>query len=255
MVYITGDKHRNYQSVEDFCQVHHTTKDDIMIVLGDNGINWFGGERDKPVKERLQSLPITFFLIRGNHDMRPDRDNYRIKWVKVGANLEGWFRVEPEYPDLLFAVDGGIYKINGIYCAAIGGAYSVDKQYRLQLQELGYDNYKWFADEQLNKKERDNIEQYLSLYEDSQPIEVFLTHTCPLRYKPWDMLPSHIPDKNVDETMEKWFDEIYDMFPSHKAWYCGHWHIERKIDRMRFMFHDIEEFLPEFSDINKRAAR
>ena len=47
-----------------------------MIVLGDNGVNYWGGKRDKALKKKLEALPITFMMIRGNHDQRPSKKIY-----------------------------------------------------------------------------------------------------------------------------------------------------------------------------------
>ena len=51
----------------------HTAKnkEDVMIILGDAGINYSGGIRDMRKKEFLESLPITVFAIHGNHEQRP----------------------------------------------------------------------------------------------------------------------------------------------------------------------------------------
>ena len=35
MVYITGDKHGDYDQVFKFCYKNNTSKNDIMIILGD----------------------------------------------------------------------------------------------------------------------------------------------------------------------------------------------------------------------------
>ena len=49
---------------------------------------------------------------------------------------------EEKYPNLLFAKDGEIYDFDGKKAVVIGGAYSVDKYYRLR-------NYMpWFESEQ-----------------------------------------------------------------------------------------------------------
>ena len=47
-VYITGDKHGDFNSyhldyakVKAFCEDNHTTKQDVMIVLGDHGVHFF----------------------------------------------------------------------------------------------------------------------------------------------------------------------------------------------------------------------
>lgn len=37
MIYITGDTHGRFERIENFCQMNSTSKDDIMIILGDAG--------------------------------------------------------------------------------------------------------------------------------------------------------------------------------------------------------------------------
>lgn len=69
MIYITGDKHADFRDVLYFCYTDNTTLDDILIVLGDAGINYFANEKDVPLKESLKRLcPITLFCIHGNHE-------------------------------------------------------------------------------------------------------------------------------------------------------------------------------------------
>ena len=72
MIYITGDTHGNFQNVEMFCKKMRTNKDDILIILGDAGINYYGPELDRRKKKYLKSLPITIMAIHGNHEMRPE---------------------------------------------------------------------------------------------------------------------------------------------------------------------------------------
>ena len=45
-VYITGDTHGDFRRIGDFCFSMGTKRDDVMIVLGDAGLNYFGDERD-----------------------------------------------------------------------------------------------------------------------------------------------------------------------------------------------------------------
>ena len=33
---------------------------------------------------------------------------------------------------------------------------------------------------------------------------------------------------------------IYTKQGMYKAWYCGHWHINKRIDKMHFLFHGFE---------------
>ena len=40
-VYVTGDTHGDFRQIGDFCSVMGTKRDDVMIVLGDAGLNYF----------------------------------------------------------------------------------------------------------------------------------------------------------------------------------------------------------------------
>lgn len=243
MIYITGDKHGDYQNVERFCYENNTTKDDLLIVLGDNGVNYYGEKKDGRIKKRLQELPITFAMIRGNHDQRPSPKAYQESYISK-LDYHGVFLVEPEYPDLLFCRDGSFYRFGEKNAFVIGGAYSVDKWYRLEMNELGHKQYRWFYDEQLSPHERKQAVDLLNFAvgENHTHVDYFLTHTCPLKYKPFDKLLPGVDQSNVDKTMERWLDEIEESF-DYEKWFCGHWHIDRLVDNVRFMYNDILELM------------
>ena len=58
MVFITGDCHGKFNFLEDFCRENETTRDDILIVLGDAGINYYLNKTDRKLKQYISSLPI-----------------------------------------------------------------------------------------------------------------------------------------------------------------------------------------------------
>ena len=58
--YITGDTHKKFDRVEGFCLEHHTTTDDVMVILGDSGINYWLSPKDEKLKERVARIPVTF---------------------------------------------------------------------------------------------------------------------------------------------------------------------------------------------------
>lgn len=66
MIYITGDTHREFTRLVFLEYEYNTTKDDILVILGDAGINYFG-KQDKELKKVLNELPITLFCVHGNH--------------------------------------------------------------------------------------------------------------------------------------------------------------------------------------------
>ena len=63
--------------------------------------------------------------------------------------------VEDAYPNLLFAVDGEVFDMGGLQTIAIGGAYSVDKYYRLM------NGWNWWPDEQPTPEMKKGIEKCL----------------------------------------------------------------------------------------------
>jgi len=227
MVYITGDTHGQFQRIELFCQVMQTTKADTMIILGDTGFNYYGGKRDATVKSYANAFPIRLFCIHGNHENRPQN----IPSYKETEFCGGRVLYEPEYPDILFAIDGEVYELDGYRCIVIGGAYSVDKFYRL---EKGYG---WWLDEQPSPEIKARVKKKLATI--GNEVDIVLTHTCPRKYEPIETFLDFIDQSTVDKSTEDWLDRIEGQI-SYKKWYCGHYHTRKRIDRMQFMFEDYD---------------
>lgn len=223
MVYITGDIHGQTERITYFADRFDMTEKDIIVILGDVGANYYLGKRDKKTKEALSSVKPTVLCIHGNHEARPST----IAGYEMKVWNDGLVYYQPEYPNLLFAVDGALYNIDGKQCIALGGAYSVDKYYRLEK------GYAWFEDEQPS----DAIKNYVNnqLLSVSNKVDVVFSHTCPFKYEPREAFLSCIDQSTVDDSTEKWLDAIEDQL-DYKAWYCGHWHIDKKIDKVSFLF-------------------
>ena len=45
----------------------------------------------------------------------------------------------------------------------------------------------------------------------------------------------------VDKSTEEFLDEIENI-TEYKKWYCGHYHTDKTVDKLRFMMNDIDEF-------------
>ena len=226
MIYLTGDIHGNPTQVELFCSKMQLTEKDTIVMLGDVGLNYYGGKRDRLPKRILSSLPVTFLCIHGNHENRPQNiPDYKPTLWNGGRVL-----VDEEHPNILFAEDGEIYDLDGKKALAIGGAYSVDKFYRLQR------GFGWWADEQPSELTKRKVEGVVSECKD---IDIILSHTCPKKYIPTEMFLPMIDQSSVDNSTEEWLDTIEDTV-NYKAWYCGHWHTDKRIDKMHFLFTTFE---------------
>ena len=227
-VYITGDTHRDFSRIYNFCERAGTTKDDIMIILGDAGINYYLLGMDDNLKSELSMLPITLFCIHGNHEERPSNINSygEQQWH------EGTVYVEPRFPNMIFAKDGEIYDFHGQKFIAIGGAYSVDKYIRLMR------GYQWFESEQPSAEIKAYVEQQLDNI--AWQIDGVLSHTTPKSYEPaWAFL-SGIDQSRVDKSTEEWLDKIEKKL-KYKYWYAGHFHVDSQEGPIKIMFQTIEK--------------
>lgn len=224
MVYITGDIHGNPECIIYQAQRLGLTKDDILVLLGDVGANYYLNRRDDKLKAALDTyIEATILCIHGNHEERP--------WNVEGYVLETWngglVYKQPQYPKLLFACDGEVFKLAGFDCLVLGGAYSVDKHYRLAA------GYAWFPEEQPSAEIKEIVAEQLDSI--NYKVDVVFSHTCPFKYEPIEMFLSGIDQSKVDDSTERWLDVIEDKL-DYKAWFCGHWHTNKHHDKMHFLF-------------------
>lgn len=229
MIYITGDTHGDFNRIDYFCRINNTTKDDILIILGDTGLNYYGGKKDVKRKQQVSDFPITIFSIHGNHENRPENiDTYKTKEFHSGIVY-----YEEEYPNILFAKDGEIFDFNGLKTLVIGGAYSIDKHYRL------LNGWNWWEDEQPSEETKKIVEEKLENL--NWNIDVILTHTCPLSLEPREWFLKFVDQSTVDKTTETWLENIREKL-DYKYWFCGHFHGEKKTEEIEFFFETTKEF-------------
>ena len=226
--YVTGDTHGDFSRVAAFCREKGTTRADTVIVLGDAGLNYYLDFRDRRKKEHAAAIPATLFCIHGNHEARPQRVDSYVEGEYHGGKV----LYEEAFPSILFAVDGEAYDFDGVACVAIGGAYSVDKPYRLA------HGWNWWPDEQPDVATKIKVESRLAAMR--WKIDVVLSHTCPRRYEPVEVFMEGVDQSRVDKSTEDWLGEIEARLDYGK-WYCGHYHTEKTVDKLRFMFNDFVE--------------
>ena len=229
MVYLTGDTHRDFDRFYRFCEMMDTKKNDIMIILGDAGINYFLDDRDDDFKAEISNFPLTFFCIHGNHEERPYlcKGYEEIYWGGATAYMD------KRFPNQIFAKDGEIYTINGKETLVIGGAYSVDKPWRIATGN------KWFKSEQPDSEIKKRVEKNLNLT--GWKVDTVLTHAAPVCYEPVHMFIKGLDQSKVDKTTENWLQTIADRL-EFKRWFFGHYHGEWQTGKFRMLYYDIIKF-------------
>ena len=276
LFFVTGDTHGDLTRIKNFSTKMELTSNDVIIILGDVGINYFGDRCERKEKFRYNNYGPTLFCIHGNHESRAcNFPAYKEKEWNGGIVY-----YEDEFPNILFAKDGEIYDFDGKKCMPIGGAYSVDKWYRIlrtyqkhrdiikhhfskrdyeeailfvqgKIEDPNFnirnklDNlYKyfpngtctWFSDEQPS----DEIKKYVEKQVSQNNIDIIFSHTCPSKYIPTEMFLGFVNQNTVDNSTEEWLDKIEEQV-NYEKWFCGHWHTNKKIDKLVFLFEDFVE--------------
>lgn len=211
-IYIRGDVHGNFDWLNSFCDKESTNANDVMILAGDSGILFFGANntREKLIKGICGKAPLTFLVVRGNHDGRPENEGMILRYNDLVKGNCYW---EDEYPNILYAGDGECYFMKYRNFLTLGGAYSVDKFYRLQR------HWTWHPDEELTDEEMATI-LFNCL---GNEYEYIISHTAPLEMEPTWLFMRGIDQSTVSKRMEKFLQRVKNG-TNYSCWIWGHYH-------------------------------
>lgn len=229
---VTGDTHGDMSR---FTKL--TGSPDLgVIILGDAGCNYYKGKRDNRIKQQLEDTGCYYYLVRGNHEDRPE--NVEGMTTMFDEDVQNEVFVEPAFPHIRYLKDGEVYTFNNHRTLVIGGAYSVDKEYRLVM------GYAWFPQEQLTTAEMQAISDKVR----GQKFDFVFSHTCPLSWEPTDLFLRGIDQSKVDKSMETWLDTLKEEI-DYRVWLFGHYHADR-IERQ-----GVEMFFTEMEDLENTWNR
>lgn len=252
--FITGDCHGN---IDRFKRANFPfdNSEIAFIILGDACFNYFLDLRDNITKEKLCRLGYHYFLVRGNHEVRPTHlqnihNNYN-------QDVKGFVYEEEDYPNIHYFIDGERYQINGYSVLVLGGAYSVDKYYRLERYGISPDasweqcaRAFWFKDEQLSNEEMSAIKNKI----EGKSFDFILSHSCPISYEPEDLFLSGIDQSTVDKTTENFLEWVKDSV-TWKYWFFGHYHEDRverpRVEMFYYDYENIDDFIRRWDDYEK----
>lgn len=223
MIYITGDIHGNTEQIKHIMSKINCKSDNVIIQLGDSGFNYYLNKKDKQIKDFIHNYNINWFVIRGNHDANPIHNENVVKIERY----KNYGYIEKDYPNIFYAENGKVYNIENNNFLVLGGAYSVDKWYRLSHQ------YKWFNDEQMNQEER---EEFWNNNKNLK-VDTILSHTCPYENMPRHLFLTQIDQSTVDNSMEFFLQDVKKKI-EYKNWFFGHFHANEKIENNMYMLYD-----------------
>jgi len=228
MIFLTGDTHGStdiHKLSSDRWLIGKTlNKSDYLIVLGDFGLIWNNDKTDEYWKGWLTSKPWTTLFIDGNHDnhellsLLPTKQKFG---NEVGVVTESIFYLKR----------GRVYYINNNSFFCMGGAKSIDKNLRTE-------HISWWKEEIPSFEEFERGLESLS----KNKIDYILTHTAPEKAARELLIQSSfsiaMAKSEKLDCVTKYLQQIKDTIPF-KHWYCGHWHDNKIIDNIHFLYEDI----------------
>jgi len=228
-LFTTGDLHGEISiqrlSRRNWPKGHNLTVDDCLIIMGDFGLLFY------PVQTKSEKFWLNYLACRrwttlfvdGNHD-NPTLLNDLPREEKFGG-------IVGKVSDRVYHLRRGeVYNIQDKKILAFGGAMSSDK---LQRRE-GYD---WWPEEVPNYADMENC--LTNLEKNQNKVDFIVAHTCPSRLVTELAQTKSTNLRFIDEDPTTKMLEHIVSICSFESFYCGHWHIDERFDKYRFLYNDI----------------
>jgi calcineurin-like phosphoesterase family protein len=172
-ILIAGDTHGDLGQLQYLVKEAKKRGCDRVFVLGDFGY-WEHAPEGRQFLDRLDTYAnlnnIHVYFCDGNHD----KTSLLLKKYSGNEDPEGFLLVRPY---VHYAGRGHRWTWDHVAFIALGGAYSVDKAYRLELEASKETKYKagdlWFPEEEMSD------EDMAKILLDSTPVDIIVAHDKP----------------------------------------------------------------------------
>lgn len=220
MIFITGDTHGSIDIAKlKQLKNKNLTKSDFLIICGDFGCVWYGGNKDKYWLKWFNNKPYTVLFCDGNHENFNLLNNYPVEYFHGG-------KVHKIMPSVYHLMRGQVFDLNNNKIFVMGGAESTDKEYRKE-------NISWWKNELPNNSEYAEAEKNLDHVD--RNVDFIVTHCA----------PNSIQDNIVpyaDHNKLTCFLEYIRSSVQYKHWYFGHYHEDVNIDgKYTLLYNEIIE--------------
>jgi len=182
------------------------------IILGDGGFLWPGNQSgDTRIYNELAKRPFPTLCVFGNHDPALGRPDLPEIDIGIGEKV---ILVRKDKPLVAYLKRGKEYLIEKRRFLVLGGALSIDKEYRRP-------GLSWWEREYWTKQETAELFSYL---EKRSEFDFVLSHTGPHRVNEavFSFLRDGQGPKFYDEVAA--LNDAVDERISCRQWFCGHWH-------------------------------
>lgn len=207
IVAITGDVHGDY----DFLKIQSSknlkllTENDYLLICGDFGAIWDGRDTDIELLDWYEDQPYTVLFVDGNHE------NFNLIYKYPVEDWHGG-KIHKIRKNVFHLMRGYLFEIGNKKFFTMGGATSVDKDYRIE-------NFDWWAQEKPTQEEKDFA---LFNARAAEKVDFIITHCAPSGIL--SLLNATYKKDEVTDFMEELLDTL-----DFKKWFFGHYHQDRSL--------------------------
>ena len=230
MIYVTGDTHGEYDvrklKSDRFTEGNDLTKNDYLIICGDFGFVWndLPDSKEEYWLEWLEKRPYTVLFVDGNHE------NFHALNTRFPVKEWNGGKVHVLRPHVLHLMRGQIFTIEGKTFFTMGGARSVDRGIYLGREDADR-GINWWDEEMPSCEEyaeaRENLEKH------GNKVDYIITHDMPTNYLYRYSRGLYRPNE-----LNFFLEEVAGTV-EYKRWFCGHHHIDKRMDDLRVLYDDI----------------
>nr|WP_319487440.1 metallophosphoesterase [uncultured Caproiciproducens sp.] len=217
MIYITGDTHGEMCRF-DSGQIRKLKKGDTLIVCGDFGFIWDGGQKEEKSLKKLGKRKYNILFLDGTHENFDLLDQYPVTEWSGGQvqNISG---------NLYHLMRGQIFTIEGKKLFVFGGGETLEKQLRIAAG-------KWWEREMPSIEEmREGVK---NLADADMAVDYIITHEPAPR-----VMSDTVNPKEKTNQLDSFFEQLVKQVKFSK-WFFGSIHIDRKITAKNYaVFNDV----------------
>lgn len=239
VIYITGDTHGDFTrfSSRKFPDQKQMSRDDIAIICGDFGGIWKDSPKERYWLDWLNDKPFTTVFVDGNHE---NHERLRTEFQSQKF-CEG--QVRQIRSNILYLLRGEVYEIQGKKFFAFGGASSHDirdgiiipsdfkrkcdlnreiRQRWIDGQMFRVKGVSWWPEEIPSEEEMQHGIETLAAH--NNEVDFVISHCLPQEVASIFSMGLYEPDR-----LTMYFNKLLHNGLKFTRWYCGHYHINRRI--------------------------
>lgn len=229
-IIFVGDVHGDIRELVWRTINQHNLKNVNLIILGDFGVGFgrknYMSQLYSKISPKLEKYNITIYVVRGNHD-----------------NPE-YFDSNHNFDRIKFLEDYKVFELNGFKFLPIGGAISLDqdwrKEYNKKMEKYGSSKRVWWKNELVKEVSIDSL---------PSNVDIIISHCAPISFEP--IFVRNDWDKDIDLNIwegilrERNYLEKVKSNILFKYWLFGHYHksVSGNSGNILYRGLDIMEFL------------